>query len=105
MNTKLIVGVVLAAAVIVMIGLTIFTNSEPEAPVGTYVDEDFVPTRPDVQARPDTFTVMTPEQKAAAEEAERIAAEQAALIASTTATSTATTTDEGTEEATEEPVE
>jgi type IV secretory pathway protease TraF len=105
MNTKLIVGVVLAVAVIVMIGFTLFTNSEPEAPVGTYVDEDFVPTRPDVQARPDTFTVMTPEQKAAAEEAERIAAEQAALIASTTATSTATTTDEGTEEATEEPVE
>jgi len=105
MNTKLIVGVVLAAAVIVMIGLTIFTNSEPEAPVGTYVDEDFVPTRPDVQARPDTFTVMTPEQKAAAEEADRIAAEQAALSASTTASSTATTTDEGSEETTEEPVE
>jgi len=105
MNTKLIVGVVLAAAVIVMIGLTIFTNSEPEAPVGTYVDEDFVPTRPDVQARPDTFTVMTPEQKAAAEEADRIAAEQAALSASTTASSTATTTDEGSEETAEEPVE
>jgi hypothetical protein len=105
MNTKLIVGVVLAVGITVIIGLTIFSNSEPEAPVGTYVDEDFVPTRPDVQARPDTFTVMTPEQKAAAEEAERIAAEQAALTASTTASSTATTTDDGTEEAAEEPAE
>jgi hypothetical protein len=88
-----------------MIGFTIFSNSEPEAPVGTYVDEDFVPSRPDVQARPDTFTVMTPEQKAAAEEAERIAAEQAALTASTTASSTTTTTDEGTQEAAREPTE
>jgi hypothetical protein len=101
MNTKLIVGVVLAVAVIIMIGVTIFSNSEPEAPAGTYVDEDYVPTRPDVQARPNTFNVLTPEEKAAAEEAERIAA----LTASSSATSTATTTDEGTEEAAEEPAE
>jgi len=105
MNIKLIVGGVIMVVVIAMIGITVFTGTDAEAPVGTYVDEDFVPTRPDVQARPNTFNVMNPEEKAAAEEAERIAAEQAALTASSTASSTASTTNDGTGETEEEPFE
>jgi uncharacterized membrane protein required for colicin V production len=49
-------------------------------------------TRPAVQAIPNTFSIMSPEEIAAAEEAARLAAE-AALLASTTTTSTATSTD------------
>lgn len=97
MNTKLIIGGGLAVVVAVMIGVGLLRTSEPAAPAGTFVDEDFVPTRPDVQARPNTFSVMTPEEKAAAEaEAARLAAEAAA--ASTTATSSATTTVDSTDE-------
>ena len=101
MNLKLIVGGLIAVVVVGAIGLGIFRGSEPEAPAGTFVDEDFVNTRPDVQARPNTFSVMTPEEKAAAEEAARIAAEEA-LSASSTATSTASTTDDIDDDATDE---
>lgn len=101
MNIKLIVGGVIAVAVVVMIGLTIFNNSEPETPVGTFVDDDFVVTRPDVQARPNTFNVMTPEEKAAADEA-RAAAEQAAQQASSTASTTSSSTDNTTQEDSDE---
>jgi hypothetical protein len=52
--------------------------------------------RPAVQAIPNTFGVMTPEEKATADEAARIAAEAAAQ-----ATSTATTTDQELVEETE----
>lgn len=94
MNMKLVIGGVIAVVVVVMIAFNLLQGTETVAPVGTYVDEDFVPTRPDVQARPNTFNVMTPEEKAAAEAEEaRLAAEQAALAASSSASSTATTTD------------
>jgi hypothetical protein len=97
MNTKLIIGGVIAIAVAAMVGIGYFTTSDEAEPVGTYVDEDFVPTRPDVQAKPNTFSVLTPEEKAAEEAAERAAAE-AALNASSSATTTATSTPEETDE-------
>jgi len=80
-----------------MIGIGFFSTPEQEDPEGTYVDEDYVPTRPDVQAKPNTFKVLTPEEKAAEEAAERAAAE-AALNASSSATTTATSTPEETDE-------
>lgn len=49
-------------------------------------------TRPAVQAVPNTFSIMSPEEMAASEEAARVAAE-AALLASTTASTTASSTD------------
>jgi len=102
MNFKLVIIGLIAVAVAVAIGIGIFSGSEPEGPVGTYVDEDYVPTRPDVQAKPNTFKVMTPEEKVAAEEAARIAAEQEALSATTTASSTATSTEESADQDTQE---
>jgi hypothetical protein len=103
MNFKLIIGGVLAIVVTGMIAFSLLQAPEDQAPEGTYVDEDFVPTRPAVQARPNTFNVMTPEEKAAAQaEAARVAAEQAALAASSSATSSATSTDSETTQESDE---
>jgi len=97
MNTKLVIIGVIVLAITAMIGIGFFSTPEQEDPEGTYVDEDYVPTRPDVQAKPNTFKVLTPEEKAAEEEAQRAAAE-AALNASSSATTTASSTLEDTDE-------
>lgn len=96
MNIKLIVGGVIALALISIIAIGVYGEPEEEISGAVFVDENFVNTRPDVVAVPNTFSVMTPEEKAAADEAERLAAE-AALAASSSATSTASSSEEGTD--------
>jgi len=98
MNTKLVIIGVIVLAITAMIGIGFFSTPEQEDPEGTYVDEDYVPTRPDVQAKPNTFKVLTPEEKAAEEEEAQRAAAEAALNASSSATTTASSTLEDTDE-------
>lgn len=97
MNTKLAILGVIVLAVVAMVGIGFFNTPEEAEPEATYVEEDYVSSRPDVQARPDTFSVLTPEEKAAQEAAERAAAESA-LNASSSATTTASSTPEEVEE-------
>ena len=93
---KTILGVI--AGVLLLGGIGIYALnlvSEPEqAELGG--DPGTTISRPAVQAIPNTFSIMTPEEKAMADETARIAAEAAAQ-----ATSTATTTDDELVEETE----
>jgi hypothetical protein len=84
-----IVGViVIGIAAILILNLsgtnngTVLQNNDPGNTI----------SRPAVQAIPNTFSIMTPEEKAASEEAARIRAESA-LQASSTGTSTDVDTD------------
>lgn len=91
MNTKLLAGAVIAIIIGTLIVIAIFNTTEPEEESAF----DLTPSqeiRPTTQPIPNTFSVMSPEEKAAAEEAARVAAE-AALNASTTSTSSATSSE------------
>lgn len=79
-----IIGVVVIGAIAVFV-LNLQDSSESEV-AGPDTQNSI--TRPAVQAVPNTFSIMTPEEKAASEQAARIAAEEAAEQASSTASST-----------------
>jgi len=93
---KMTLGAIAGVLLVGGIGIYVFILlSEPEqTELGG--DPGTTISRPAVQAIPNTFGVMTPEEKAMADEAARIAAEAAAQ-----ATSTATTTDDELVEETE----
>lgn len=94
-----IVGIiVLGAVAIFIINMQSDSNSEVAGP-----DTQNSITRPAVQAIPNTFNIMTPEEKAAADEAAKIAAEEAARaeLASSTASSSEEDASEEKEEDTE----
>jgi hypothetical protein len=94
MNTKLLVGIVIAIIIGALIATAWFRSADDTTiSLEELNAEPFEVTRPDVAPIPNTFSIMTPDEKAAAEEAARVAAETQ-LAASTTATSSATSTEE-----------
>ena len=79
-----VIGVIVLGAVAVY-----FFNQSQNSNSSNQQPADAVPiTRPAVQAKPNTFSVMTPEERAAAEVQERLAAAEASSTASTTASTT-----------------
>ncbi len=78
-----IVGVIVLGVVVITAVNYLF---KPEAAIAPDLNQNSI-SRPAVQPIPNTFSIMTPEEKAASEEAARLAAE-AALQASSTGTST-----------------
>ena len=78
-----IIGVVVIGAVVIFI---LNQNDDTSATQLQNNDPGSTVSRPAVQPVPNTFSIMTPEEKAAAEEAARLRAE-AEVNASTTATS------------------
>ncbi len=92
MNTKVLglIAVVVVLGVGVIVAINLFDSEAEQLPVA---DTPAVITRPAVEPVPNTFSVMTEQERAEAAEAERLAAE-AALLASTTPSSTASSTEE-----------
>lgn len=89
MNIKLLLGGLVLVAVVGFIASSVLTEDRDLPTVEQ--NPDFQVSRPAAKPVPNTFTVMTPEEKAAAEaEAARLAAE-ATLISSSTASTSATT--------------
>jgi len=86
MNTKLVI-VGLVFIVVAGAAGAMYFGGDSRSAAGPDLDQEFEITRPDVKPIPNTFTVMTPEERAAAEEAERLASE---ALATTTATSSET---------------
>jgi len=89
MNKIVVGGVIGTLAIVLVVGL-LFFEFDGASDTESVVTDPTPVTRPSVQARPNTFSIMTPEEKAASEEAARVAAEQAALVTATTSTSTET---------------
>jgi len=81
-----VIGVIAIGAVVVFVLNLTTTNNGTDLQAN---DPGNSIPRPAVQAVPNTFSIMTPEEKVAAEEAARLAAEAAAQ-----ASSSATTTEE-----------
>ena len=89
--------------VVALIGIVFFLSSNATEPtvggdtpvVDNLQVENTIPT---IQATENSFGILTPEQKAAREEAARIATEEAARQASSTASTTATSTSDVSEE-------
>ena len=88
---KLVIGGVIGAIVLGAVAVYFFnqsqnSNSNAQAPAAE------VPiTRPAVQAKPNTFSVMTAEERAVAEAEAKRAAEAAALASTTASTSASST--------------
>jgi hypothetical protein len=88
MNKTVIGGIVgvIVLGVVVILAINFLADGET-APAPETTQNSI--TRPAVQPIPNTFSIMTPEEKAAADQADQLAAE-AALQATSSATSTAT---------------
>jgi len=93
---KIVLGAIAGVLLVGGVGIYVFSIVSDSDQVELGGDPGTTISRPAVQAIPNTFGVMTPEEKAMADEAARIAAEAAAQ-----ATSTATTTDDELVEETE----
>ena len=95
METKYIyiIGGVLGIGIIGIILANVFAGPDAGGTEIRTTEQSGEIQRPAAQPRANTFGIMTPEEKAAAEEAARLAAEAAAL-ASSTASTTASSTDD-----------
>ena len=88
MNKTVIGGIVGVIVLGVVVILAINFLADGETPTVPETTQNSI-TRPAVQPIPNTFSIMTPEEKAAADKADQLAAE-AALLATSSATSTET---------------
>ena len=84
---KIVIGSIVA--VLVIGGISIFLLNQSSSNTAQTVETTTPATvsRPTVQAVPNTFTIMTPEEKAAADEAKRLADEAAAAATDAASTS------------------